>query len=156
MPRLVATQLPAAYVTRNTLLTLGSVVGLLCMAITALSFRYLAPLTFTSDATVLRLIAQVTPSALLSMFVICLTTTLDGLFIGIDAIGDYILASVVSSAASWLFYATQALPRRLGVVGAWQGMLIFSVVRLFVYLLRMSKLRYLGSPKPETNSNKML
>lgn len=115
---------------------IGTLLASVCTVAMYIMTKYF-PTIFTSNGEVLALLPKVLPQAVLSMFVICITTMLDGVFIGIDAIGKYIAASFVSSGSAWLYYVFVAKARGLGVVGTWNGLLIFSLARFIFYLLAM-------------------
>jgi hypothetical protein len=97
-----------------------------------------APTLFTKDVAVSALLPTVVWQSCSSLCLICLATVLDGLFLGAGRLGDYVAASVASTAAAWGYYALVAIPRAQGLIGTWNGLLLFSVVRSAYYA---SKLR---------------
>lgn len=127
-----------AKVTRNMFFVIAAGVASLCTLLVAGALKF-TPTIFTSDAIVQTLLPSTFFPAVLSMFIICITTMLDGLFIGIDAIPSYIQASILSSSAAWLYYSFVSIPNKLGVVGAWRGLLVFSIVRMSIYLAKWKK-----------------
>jgi Na+-driven multidrug efflux pump len=70
---------------------------------------------------------------------ICLTTVLDGVYIGTNRVRDYITVSVLSTAAAWAYYARVAIPRGLGVRGTWNGLFIFCAVRALFHAVKVEK-----------------
>ena len=96
-----------------------------------------APGLFTTDVAVSSLLPTVAWQSCGSLFFICLATVMDGLFVGAGRLGDYVTASVSSTAAAWLYYAAVSIPRRQGLVGTWNGLFIFSAVRFAYYACRL-------------------
>jgi hypothetical protein len=68
---------------------------------------------FTTDGAVQSLVATILPLVVTSHFMICLTTILDGVYIGTNRVRDYVTVSVLSTAAAWGYYALVAIPRGL-------------------------------------------
>lgn len=101
----------------------------ICVAI-LLKFR---PAMFTSDLAVQSQVQVVLVPVLISQFLICITTIVDGIFIGTNRVRDYITVSIASTTAAWLYYAFLATKYGLGITGTWNGLLIFCGVRAAYY-----------------------
>ena len=97
------------------------------------------PSIFTSSSIVQACVCKVTLQAGLSMALISVVQTLDGIFIGSDRLRDYMQASLLSMGAAWTYYA-YSMQVGLGLVGAWNGLLLFSVVRVVFYATRFPSL----------------
>lgn len=78
------------------------------------------------------------PSVILSQFIICITTVIDGIFIGSNHIQQYAMASIFSTSTAWIYYYFVSIKNKLGVIGTWKGLLIFSITRLLFYLSYIS------------------
>eukprot|EP01039_Chlorochromonas_danica_P002028 gene2028-2211_t len=126
------------------MLNLALIVATVCTAIMAGLLYF--PSVFTNDLAVQGKVQMVRWQAISSMFIICVTTALDGIFIGWDRVWQYIGASVLSSSAAWAYFLLIALPNKLGVKGAWNGIVVFSSTRLMFYLLAF----WLNKPKKKT------
>jgi Na+-driven multidrug efflux pump len=120
------------------LMKLAVVVGLATTAV-SVALPVWAPQTFTRDLAVQAAVRSVTMQSGVSMFLICLATVLDGVFIGCGRLKDYVRVSILSTSIAWLYYA-YAITQRLGITGTWNGLLIFSITRLAYYLARFPHL----------------
>lgn len=78
------------------LLKLASVVGVSVTIINILLIVYF-PNLFSSDMSIQRIMKFVLKSSSVSLFVICMSTVSDGIFIGCDFVSDYLKASVLST-----------------------------------------------------------
>ena len=131
------------------LLQLTSIVGILvtlCNIFMIKSF----PGIFTQNMTIQKIFQNVLIPSSLSLFIICLSTVSDGIFIGCNFISDYLKASYLSTLAAWIYYS-YSIKNKLGIIGAWNGLLIFSVVRMSFYLIVYPKL-WSSFSKRETDS----
>jgi Na+-driven multidrug efflux pump len=115
------------------LLRIAGGVAIFCSACVALVLRQ--PSIFSADPLVQMAVRSVNKEAVVSMFIICITTALDGIFIGYDKLAQYIGASVLATCSAWGYYQLYAMPTGRGLRGAWEGILIFSVARLIFYLV---------------------
>lgn len=97
------------------------------------------PGTFTKNIIIQKIFQNVLIPSSLSLFIICLSTVSDGIFIGCNFINDYLKASYLSTIAAWIYY-TYSIRNKLGIIGAWNGLLIFSIVRMGFYLTVYPKL----------------
>ena len=97
------------------------------------------PGTFTKNLDIQSIARNVLLPSSVSLFIICMSTVSDGIFIGCNAVQDYLAASVLSTTAAWLYYAF-SINNKLGLTGAWNGLLIFSVVRMGYYCTKYGKL----------------
>jgi Na+-driven multidrug efflux pump len=116
------------------LLKIGVAVGLVMTGINV-ALPLWAPHTFTGDLAVQQAVRGVTMQSGVSMFLICIATVLDGIFIGSGGLVDYVRVSVLSTTAAWIYYA-YSISKQLGLTGTWNGLLIFSATRLIYYLSR--------------------
>jgi MATE family multidrug resistance protein len=91
------------------------------------------PSLFTNSMEIQSLVKSVMWQVAVSQFIICVTTALDGLFIGAKLLKNYVTASFLSTTCAWLYYA-YSINHKIGLEGTWNGLLIFSVVRLAFYL----------------------
>ena len=114
------------------LLQLAAITGVLVTLCNFLLIKKF-PGTFTKNIEIQKIFQTVLGSSSLSIFVICLSTVSDGIFIGCGKIKNYLSASVFSTLAAWIYY-TYSIKQKLGIVGAWNGLLIFSLVRMGYYL----------------------
>ena len=97
------------------------------------------PGIFTKNLCIQKIFQNVLIPSSVSLFIICLSTVSDGIFIGCNFISDYLRASYLSTIAAWIYY-TYSIKKKLGIMGAWNGLLIFSLVRMSFYLTVYPKL----------------
>lgn len=97
------------------------------------------PGLFTTSTVVQALVRTVTVQSALSQALICVATMMDGVFIGSGRLSEYVTASLLSTGAAWLIYV-YSMHRKLGILGAWNGLLMFSAVRAFYYMTRLPAL----------------
>ena len=120
------------------LLKLTAAAGVIVTAINVLLILQF-PGTFTKNLDIQSIARNVLLPSSVSLFIICMSTVSDGIFIGCNAVQDYLAASVLSTTAAWLYYAF-SINQKLGLTGAWNGLLIFSVVRMGYYCTKYGKL----------------
>ncbi|KAJ1397048.1 hypothetical protein B484DRAFT_438720 [Ochromonadaceae sp. CCMP2298] len=96
------------------------------------------PGLFTQDLAVQAAVQSVLPQVVCSQLLICLTTILDGVFIGTNRTAAYVCLSLASTSLAWLYF-TQAMRRGLGVVGTWNGMLLFCLARAAYYAWEVAR-----------------
>jgi Na+-driven multidrug efflux pump len=120
------------------LLKLTAAAGVIVTAINVLLILQF-PGTFTKNLEIQSIARNVLLPSSVSLFIICMSTVSDGIFIGCNAVQDYLAASVLSTTAAWLYYAF-SINQKLGLTGAWNGLLIFSVVRMGYYCTKYGKL----------------
>ena len=120
------------------LLKLTAAAGVLVTAVNVLLILQF-PGTFTKNIEIQSIARSVLLPSSISLFIICMSTVSDGIFIGCNAINDYLAASVLSTTAAWLYYA-YSINKKLGLIGAWNGLLIFSIVRMAYYCTKYGKL----------------
>ena len=99
----------------------------------------LFPSFFTRDLLVQQAFQKEIFAVALSLFIICITTVQDGIYIGSGRIYDYVMAGGFSTSFAWIYFI-YSIYARLGVHGAWNGLLIFSIVRFIWYAFRWPKL----------------
>jgi Na+-driven multidrug efflux pump len=99
----------------------------------------LLPGLFTNDLLVQQAFKTTIAPVVLSLFIICITTVQDGVFIGMGKVNDYVRAGGISTLSAWIYF-TFSISNRLGMKGAWNGMLIFSIVRALWYGFRWKSL----------------
>lgn len=116
--------------------------GVVATATTAVNVALLwgFPTLFTQNPAVHSLLQSVGVQSSVSLGLICLATVMDGLFIGCGRLGDYVKASVLSTATAWLYYALVAIPQKQGLVGTWNGLLIFCLTRFLYFGTRLGGL----------------
>ena len=120
------------------LLRLTCIVGLFVSALNLLLISRF-PGTFTKNVDIQKIVQTVLMPSTISLFIICMSTVSDGIFIGSGAIQDFLTASVLSTTAAWSYYAF-SIKQKIGLAGAWNGLLIFSIVRMAYYLMRFPTL----------------
>lgn len=119
------------------LLQISAWVTTSCTTLLAVGLK-MCPNLFTSDPIVIGMLESILPPVLISQFFIGLSTVLDGVFIGTNRMKEYTAASLLSTAAAWTYYRCVSMRDRLGVVGTFNGLLIFSTLRLLFYIVRMA------------------
>ena len=117
-----------------------AVIVAICTSTSMVILQLLLPGLFTNDLAVQQAFKRTIVPVVLSLFLICITTVQDGIFIGMGKIWDYVLAGLFSTSAAWLFFS-RSVSIGLGVFGAWQGLLIFSVTRFLFYCYKWRHLR---------------
>jgi Na+-driven multidrug efflux pump len=95
-----------------------------------------APHTFTGDLAVQQAVRGVTMQSGVSMFLICVATVLEGIFIGAGRLKEYVRGSAVAALAAWSYYA-YAINNKMGLVGTWNGLLIFAATKSLFYVTRI-------------------
>ena len=133
------------------LLKLTAAAGIIVTAINVLLILQF-PGTFTKNLDIQSIVRNVLLPSSVSLFIICMSTVSDGIFIGCNAVQDYLAASVLSTTAAWLYYAF-SINKKLGLTGAWNGLLIFSVVRMGYYCTKYGKLWASVDRYSNSNSN---
>mmetsp|Transcript_1501 Transcript_1501/g.2518 ORF Transcript_1501/g.2518 Transcript_1501/m.2518 type:complete len:579 (-) Transcript_1501:1724-3460(-) len=109
----------------------------MCTSLIVLCLKIL-PGLFTQDVAVQATFQGVLPQVLLSMLCICLTTVIDGIYIGTNRVVDFITISLLATTSAWAYFILVAVRKGLGIVGTWNGMLIFCTVRMIYYILRFA------------------
>lgn len=119
------------------LLQISAWVATSCTTLLAIGLK-MCPNLFTSDPIVIGMLESILLPVLISQFFIGLSTVLDGVFIGTNRMKEYTAASLLSTAAAWTYYRCVSMRDRLGVAGTFNGLLIFSTLRLLFYTVRMA------------------
>ena len=107
--------------------SIAIIMTILNMYISLYTTRY-----FTSSQVILYTAKSILIQSSLSQLIICITTALDGVFIGSDKIYTYIKACLISTLSAWIYFL-YAVYKGEGLTGAWNGLLIFGVVRLVYF-----------------------
>lgn len=110
------------------------VMSILCSFANIGVLKYL-PNTFTTNADVQKLFQSVILQATLCEFFFGMTVVIDGIFIGSNRLIEYALAGVISTSAAWTYYF-YSLGNGLGIIGAWNGLLMFCVTRFVFFMLK--------------------
>lgn len=111
------------------------------------------PGVFTKNIEIQQIVRRVLVSSSVSLFVICLTTALDGIFIGCGKVRDFLNASVISTTAAWVCFA-YSIRNRVGLSGAWNGLLTFSAFRMLYYLMAFKNLWFSVSRSSHQSSDR--
>jgi Na+-driven multidrug efflux pump len=127
-------------------LAIGTICALLCAV-----FSYALPNTFTDNIVIQAAVQKVTIPVAISQFLICIATTFDGISIGSNAMSDYVWAGIVSTGSAWLFYFF-SMQYKLGLMGAWIGLSIFSFTRLLYNIHRFPVVMQSTYKKPSGGS----
>lgn len=122
----------AKYLTKL-LMFMSVVVGVVTTAISVL-VPIVFPATFTSNIQIQDAVLRIIPQSSLSLFVIVIATMLDGAYIGAGMLKEYAFTGFVSTAAAWLYYL-HSIRSRLGLVGTWNGLLIFCLARMTMFTI---------------------
>ncbi len=128
----------------------GLAIGTFCALLCAV-FSYALPNTFTDNIVIQAAVQKVTIPVAISQFLICIATTFDGISIGSNAMSDYVWAGIVSTGSAWLFYFF-SMQYKLGLMGAWIGLSIFSFTRLLYYIHRFPVVMQSTYKKPSGGS----
>lgn len=112
----------------------------------------LMPSTFTVDVAIQNIIKNVILQSNINLFLICFATVSDGIFISLNYINEYLYASILSTVMSWMYYIF-SIRNRLGIVGVWNGLFVFSIVRMMYYLFNYKKLWTSLNFNKNNNSN---
>ena len=107
--------------------SIAIIMTILNMYISLYTTRY-----FTSSQVILYTAKSILIQSSLSQLIICITTALDGVFIGSGKIYTYIKACLISTLSAWVYFL-YAVYKGEGLTGAWNGLLIFGVVRLLYF-----------------------
>lgn len=110
------------------------------------------PGTFTDSPIIQSALQSVTTQAAASQLLICLATVLDGVFLGAGHLKDFVAAGAASTGAAWFYYFF-SIRQRLGIVGAWNGLLLFSFIRLLFLTIRFPSIWRKLSPS-STNTDR--
>jgi putative MATE family efflux protein len=115
--------------------------GVVAAVVTVLNVLLITrfPGVFTKNGEIQQIVRSVLMPSSVSLFVICLTTAADGIFIGCGRVRDFLNASVISTTAAWVCFA-YSIRNRMGLCGAWNGLLTFSVFRMLYYLVTFKSL----------------
>ncbi len=117
---------------------LGAVVSLLCALVLGFVVTT-APGLFTNSEKIQALMMTVLPQAVISQLLVNFATFTDGIFIGTGDLRSYVMTCAISTFAAWLCFYKGMLDMS-GLTGYWNGMLIFSVIRVLSYLFRLPHL----------------
>jgi len=125
--------------------TAGSVVclGLICAGLMStgnFAIPFAFPSIFTADPSVVQALGSVVGLTLASQFAISLATALDGVFIGCGWLSHYVGACTLGTLSSW-FGFRHGMRTGAGLSAAWQGLMLFSGVRVAAHLLGYRHLR---------------
>jgi putative MATE family efflux protein len=115
--------------------------GVVAAVVTVLNVLLITrfPGVFTKNGEIQQIVRSVLMPSSVSLFVICMTTAADGIFIGCGRVRDFLNASVISTTAAWVCFA-YSIQNRMGLCGAWNGLLTFSVFRMLYYLVTFKSL----------------
>jgi Na+-driven multidrug efflux pump len=113
--------------------------AVLCAFANFIFLRYFSGI-FTSDVVVSRLLKSVTGAAVVSQFIVVLTTVLDGVYIGSDHVKQYVSACIISTSIATISSAV-SMYRGVGVSGYWASLVLFTASRLAYYLTQLPKTR---------------
>lgn len=116
------------------MLQINAIVGCFCTAVNAYLLLFGQSL-FTSNQDVIQTFHKIAWQAVISQFLVCMTTVADGIFIGTNRVSEYLQACIVSTFSAWSYFYLVSIPLGLGTVGAWNGILIFAGTRTLYYLL---------------------
>lgn len=114
------------------------VVGFICTAVNIVLLKYKNRL-FTDNRAVIDVFPNILWQSAASLFLVCITTALDGIFVGTNRMSTYLQACTVSTMAAWLFATLISMPLGQGTVGAWNGLLLFAIVRFSFYVLNWNR-----------------
>jgi Na+-driven multidrug efflux pump len=120
--------------TVNELISINIGIGMLCSVINSIVL-FFHPKLFTTDLLVQQSFASIIFQSSLSLFLVCFTTVMDGVFIGTDRMGGYLTACGLSTLSAWIYYIFISIPNEMGTVGTWNGILIFTLVRTAFYTI---------------------
>jgi putative MATE family efflux protein len=127
--------------------------GVVAAVVTVLNVLLITrfPGIFTKNSEIQQIVRRVLVPSSISLFVICMTTAADGIFIGCGRVRDFLNASVISTTAAWVCFA-YSIWNRMGLSGAWNGLLTFSVFRLLYYLVTFKSLwSSVSKHRPQTS-----
>lgn len=126
---------------RRMVVLLLQLAGVVATVVTVLNVLLITqfPGVFTKNLEIQRIVRSVLIPSSVSLFVICMTTATDGIFIGCGRVRDFLNASVISTTAAWVCFA-YSITNRMGLSGAWNGLLTFSVFRMLYYLVTFRSL----------------
>jgi len=91
------------------------------------------PTLFTDSLEIQNLVMSVVMQSSLSQFVLDLATSMDGMFIGSGRLRYYMFTCAVSTLSAWTWFY-YSIANNAGLTGYWNGVLLFSCVRLTCYL----------------------
>lgn len=138
LPKRAKQQPALAACTVRALAKFGAVGALLTAGCNALLTTSAAP-WFTLDAAVLTPLRSLTALVVVSQAAISLATALDGCFIGCSWLRHYIVACSLGTAAA-LSLMARSLPQGGGLLPAWRGLLVFSLLRVAAHLVLLPRL----------------
>ena len=139
LPKLASEEPRRAEATVATLFRFGVACALLMAASNALLTTRLATL-FSMDSAVLAPLRALTVTVVLSQASVSLATALDGAFIGCGWLRHYMAACLAGTAAALLVMA-RGMRAGGGLVPAWRGLLVFSLLRLIAHLVQLPRLQ---------------
>ena len=141
----------------RTLFAASLPLGLLCTALNVA----IPVSTFTRSSVVQECVLRVRTQCGVSQMLVFMTVLLDGIFIGTNLkttlaysltalilcytvlgcgqLNEYMLAALLSTSSAWLFFLF-AIRRGQGLMGFWNGLVIFSIIRLVFYAIRFPAL----------------
>jgi len=115
------------------MLQINALVGLICTGVNAYILLFGQKL-FTSNDEVIETFQKIVWQAAISQFLVCMTTAMDGIFIGTNRTNEYLQACVLSTISAWSYFTFVSIPLGLGTVGAWNGILLFAGTRSMFYI----------------------
>ena len=65
---------------------------------------------------------------------------MDGIFVGCGKLKEYVQAGCLSTAVAWLYYSLIAIPKKQGLVGTWNGLVLFCLTRFLYYVALFPRL----------------
>ena len=117
---------------------INAIIGLICTGVNIVLLKYKNSL-FTDNRAVIDVFPSIMWQSTVSLFLVCITTALDGVFVGTNRMSTYLQACTISTISAWLFATLVSMPLGLGTVGAWNGILLFAIVRFVFYLLHWNR-----------------
>ena len=117
------------------LIKVGTILASLCTLVNGVLLMKYNHI-FTKNTVISDLSKTVIVPTLISQFVICITTILDGIFIGNGLLSKYNTACIIATCFGWLFYGF-TIWKGTGITGTWNALLAFSISRLVYYLMNI-------------------
>ena len=114
-------------------------VGIFCTALNLFLLRYKQRL-FTDNQALIDVFPRIIWQSSISLFLVCITTGIDGIFIGTNRVNTFLQACALSTISAWIYALLISMPLGLGTLGAWNGILLFAVVRFAFYALKWRRL----------------
>jgi len=93
---------------------------------------------FTSNEAIITLSKRVSFQVISSQFIICVATLLDGIYIGCGLMSEYVQASILSTLSGLIFFG-YSIWQQKGLIGAWNGLFAFSLMRLCFFAFNYSR-----------------